>query len=76
LTDNGELRTLAVEEARSLEHRYVVSNITPDNMELFVREKSIHATVKGALLRVLQQKAVIADLAAKKHDRDGEMAKT
>ncbi len=73
--ESKKTATLLVEEARSVAHRFAVSNITPDNMELFVKQKSIDPTVKAALERVLDQKTVIAGLASKKNERDAAMSK-
>jgi hypothetical protein len=67
-----QTRSLVVEEARRDQASFAVTNITPDQVALFVREKSIDATVQDALDKVLAQKAVVADLDSKKDDADDE----
>jgi hypothetical protein len=60
--ESKQTRALVVEEARREQSTLAVSNITPDQVALFVREKSIDQTVKDALDKVLAQKAVVSDL--------------
>jgi len=67
--------SLVVEEARSQTHSFVLSNLSPQNVELFVRQKSIDQGLEEALRKVLAQKAVIQDLNAKKNDREADMSK-
>ena len=67
--------SFVVEEARPLQQTYQISNISPDQLELFVRQKSIDRTVEEALRKVLAQKAVVADLNGRKEECDGEMSK-
>jgi len=64
-----------VEEARPLETTYQLTNIDPQQVELFVRQRSIDKTVEDALRKVLARKAAIAELDSQKEGRDGEMAK-
>jgi len=44
-------------------------------VELFIRQKSIDKTVEEALRRILSQKAVVADLDAKKDECESQMEK-
>ena len=67
-----QTRSLVVEEARRDQASFAVTNITPDQVALFVREKSIDMTVQDALHKVLAQKAVVADLDSKKDDANDE----
>ena len=67
--------SLVIEETRPLEATYSLSKMSPDQVALFVREKSIDKTVEAALQRILAQKGVIADLEKKKEEREGEMNK-
>lgn len=67
--------TFVVEEARPLSQTFEISNISPDQMDLFVRQKSIDHSVEEALRKVLAQKAVVAGLSDQKEGCDSEMSK-
>ncbi len=67
--------SLVVDEARPIQTTYQISNITDDQVAVFIREKSIDKTVEAALRRIVEQKNVIADLDAKKQDREDQMEK-
>jgi chromosome segregation ATPase len=58
---------LIVEEARPLQTTYAVTNITNDQVEFFVRQRSIDKTVEEALRKILAQKAVVDGLEEKKN---------
>jgi len=64
--------SLVVEEARREAATFAVTNISSDQVALFVREKSIDKTVQDALEKIMSQKAVVSDLDSKKSDRDDE----
>ena len=64
--------SLVVEEARREQTAFAVTNITSDQVALFVREKSIDKTVQEVLEKIVAQKALAADLDSKKSDRDDE----
>jgi len=64
---------LVVDEARLEQTAYQVSNVTDEQVALFVREKSIDAGIEAALRRVLAQKEVIANLDSQKDAREAEM---
>jgi hypothetical protein len=66
--------TFVVEEARPLQQTFQIAGITPDQMELFVRQKSIDGTVAEALRKVLAQKTVVAGLNAQKEAADEEQS--
>lgn len=51
---------------------FALTNITGDQIAVFVREKSIDTTVQAALEKIVAQKAVVADLENKKSERDDE----
>ena len=70
--DAKQTKSLLVEEARREQTSFAVTDITSDQVALFVREKSIDKTVEDALAKVVAQKAVIADLESKKSDLDDE----
>ena len=56
--------TLAVDEARPIETKYAVSQLTDDQVTLFVRERSINPQVEQALRPILAKKSEVAALAA------------
>jgi hypothetical protein len=66
---------LVVEEARPIQSAYQLTNITSDQIGLFVRQKSIDKTVEDALRKILAQKAVVSDLEEQKTSRDDETSK-
>ncbi len=66
--------SLVVEEARAEQTAYQVSNITDDQVALFVREKSIDPSIEAALRRVLAQKEVIDNLEEQKDAREMQMS--
>jgi hypothetical protein len=70
--DSKETKSLVVEEARREQTTFSVTNITSEQVAVFVREKSINKTVEDALQRIVAQKAVVADLESKKSARDDE----
>jgi hypothetical protein len=61
-----------VEEARPIQSSYQLTNVTSEQVALFVQQKSIDKTVEDALRRVLAQKDVIADLSAQQEARESE----
>src|SRR5260370_12740851 len=67
--------SLVVDEARPVHATYELTNITDEQVGLFIREKSIDKTVEHALRRILAQKAVVAYLSEKKDDREIQMEK-
>lgn len=54
--------TLEVMESEPLETKYELSNLTDDQIGLFLRQKSINADVEAALRKIVAQKNVAADL--------------
>jgi hypothetical protein len=62
--------TLTVEESLPLEVRYQLTNITSDQLELFVRQQSIDRMVEQSLRKILAQKDVIDELDTRKEARD------
>jgi hypothetical protein len=67
--------SLLVEEARPVETTYQVSNLRNEQIELFVRERSVDKTLEEALRKVQAQKAVVTNLDAEKEARDEETAR-
>ena len=70
--DSKETKSLVVEEARREQTTFSITNITGEQVAVFVREKSINKTVEDALQRIVAQKALVADLENKKNVRDDE----
>ncbi len=60
--------TLVVEESRPLFSGFQVSSITANQLDVFVRDRSIDKSIEDALRRVLAQKQVVAELESKKED--------
>ena len=65
--------SLVVEEARPVATTYNLTNLNGQQVDLFVRQKSINPELEEALRRVLAQKNAIAELEEKKNARDAEM---
>lgn len=55
---------LNVSEAEPEETTYALSNLTNDQIELFVRQREINPKIEAALRRIIAQKNVVADLDA------------
>jgi chromosome segregation ATPase len=73
--DPKQTATLVVEEARPVETTYQLTNIDTQQVELFVRQRSIDKTVEDALRKILAQKDAIAALDSQKDERNEEMTK-
>jgi chromosome segregation ATPase len=67
--------TFVVEEARPLQQTFMLTNLTPDQLQLFVRQKSIDAALEEALRKILAQKATVAALDSSKEAADSETTK-
>jgi hypothetical protein len=67
--------TFVVEEARPLQQTFMLTNLTPDQLQLFVRQKSIDAALEEALRKILAQKATVAALDTRKEAADSETTK-
>lgn len=67
--------SLVVEEARPMHTDYTLTNLTPDQVALFVRERSINQTVEQSLRKVLAQQKTVADLQALIKLRESETEK-
>jgi hypothetical protein len=52
--------TLTVKEVKPLETRYVINNITDDQITLFLRQKTINPEIEQALRKIVAQKGVVA----------------
>jgi hypothetical protein len=70
-----ETAVLVVEEARPIQSSYQLTNVTSDQIDLFVRQKSIDKTIEDALRKILAQKAVVSDLNDRKSALEDETSK-
>jgi hypothetical protein len=70
--ESKQTKSLVVEEARREQTSFAVTNISSDQVAVFVRDKSIDKTVQEALEKIVAQKTVVAELESKKSDRDDE----
>ena len=66
---------LVVEEARPIQSTYALTSVTSQQVDLFVRQRSINQQVEEALRRILAQKNVVGELDSKKDGCDEEMNK-
>jgi hypothetical protein len=66
---------LVVEEARPIQSSYQLTNVTSDQIDLFVRQRSIDKTIEDALRKILAQKAIVSGLDDQKGARDDETSK-
>ena len=64
--------SLVVEESRPIESRFAVTNISYDQVMLFVSQHSIDPSIQSALQEVLAQKDVIAGLESQNSSREDE----
>jgi hypothetical protein len=67
--------TLTVNEARPVEVRYEISDVTDDQLRLFLRSGAINAQVEAALRRVVEQKARVATLESEKESREEQKSR-
>jgi hypothetical protein len=67
--------SLVIEEARPLQTTYAITNVSSDQVDLFVQQGSVNKAVEDALRKVLAQKVAVSDLEEKKNAHDEEMQK-
>jgi len=70
-----ETSKLEVGESEPLDTRYEISNVTDDQITLFLRQKSINAEVEAALRKIVEQKNRVAALDAEISRRNNEKQK-
>jgi len=70
-----ETSKLDVGESEPLDTRYEISNVTDDQITLFLRQKSINAEVEAALRKIVEQKNRVAALDAEISRRNNEKQK-
>lgn len=59
-----QTQKLKITEAEPLVTTYALSNLTDDQIELFIRQREIDPAVEAALRKIIAQKNVVADVAA------------
>jgi chaperonin cofactor prefoldin len=67
--------SLVVEEARPLRTTYRLTDLTSNQIALFVSQKSINKTIEDALGKILAQQKVISDLDDQKETREAQTMK-
>lgn len=70
-----ETSNLEVGESEPLDTRYEISNVTDDQITLFLNQKSINAEVEAALRKIVEQKNRVAALDAEISRRNDEKQK-
>ncbi|HLW43964.1 MAG TPA: carboxypeptidase regulatory-like domain-containing protein [Candidatus Acidoferrales bacterium] len=70
-----ETSKLEVGESEPLDTRYEISNVTDDQITLFLNQKSISAEVEAALRKIVEQKNRVAALDAEISSRNNEKQK-
>jgi len=73
--DPKQTSDLIVEEARPLEATYALTNVTSEQVDLFIGQRSIDKTVEEALRKILAQKAVVEAIDEKKNAGEEENQK-
>lgn len=70
-----ETASLVVEEARPIQTTYSLSDLTDDQVGMWVRERSINKTLEEALRGVVTQKKTVQELEKQKSDHEDAMEK-
>ena len=65
--------SLPVEEVSTLENRYQLSDLSNEQIQLFVDQRSINAEMKQALDKITSQKAVVAKFEAEMENRQKDI---
>ncbi len=64
--------TLTVKEVKPLETRYLINNLTDDQITIFLRQKTINPEIEQALRKIVAQKGVVAGFAGQLQARSDE----
>ncbi|MBI3405253.1 MAG: carboxypeptidase regulatory-like domain-containing protein [Acidobacteria bacterium] len=65
--------TLAVTETRPLETRYEIGRVDSNQIELFLKQKSLNPAIEQALRKIVEQKGHVAGLAAQASGLEEQM---
>ena len=64
--------TLTVKEVKPLETRYLINNLTDDQITIFLRQKTINPEIEQALRKIVAQKGVVARFDSELQARSNE----
>ncbi len=64
--------TLTVKEVKPLETRYLINNVTDDQITIFLRQKTINPEIEQALRKIVAQKGVVAGFDSELQARSNE----
>ena len=67
--------SLVIEEARPIQTSYALTNITRDQVAMFVSQKSIDPTIREALQKIIAKKGAIESLETQQSARENETQK-
>jgi hypothetical protein len=67
--------TLAVNESRPMENRYELTNLTDDQIRIFLQQRSINAAVEAEFRKIVEQKNRVVALDAEISKREDETQK-
>ena len=70
--ESKQTTSLVVEEARPVQTTYTLTNITSDQIGVFVNQRSINKVVEEALRRIVTQQGVLRELSNRKSTRETE----
>jgi len=73
--ESKKTTALVVNESHQLDNTYSITNLTDDQIALFLRQKTINAEVEAALRRIVAQKNVVAGFSAQITQRNSQIQK-
>jgi len=73
--ESKKTTALVVNESHLLDSNYSITNLTDDQIALFLRQKTINAEVEAALRRIVAQKNVVAGFSAQINQRNAQIQK-
>jgi hypothetical protein len=73
LVNPKQTASLVVDEGRLDGKTYALTNLTADEVALFVQQRSIDKTIEDALQRILARKSAVAQIEDQKSSREEEM---
>jgi chromosome segregation ATPase len=73
--DSKATATLAVQEAKPLEASFSLTNLSDDQIKLFLKQESITPEIEAAFRKIVEQKNQIAALDREVTNRDDETQK-
>ncbi len=73
--ESKKTTALVVNESHLLDSNYSITNLTDDQIALFLRQKTINAEVEAALRRIVAQKNVVAGFSAQINQRNSQIQK-